>query len=328
MWKGNGVRLVGFVSAVVVTLAACGDDGGDGDAAAGDEEAPEQETAPTIDDLLALGRPLNIAHAGGDGEWPHSTLFAYGQAVEAGADMLELDIRLSADGVVMVHHDDTVDRITEAEGAVADYTAAELQELDAAYSFEAGEWDARDAADADYPYRGVRTGEVDPPEGYTADDFVIPTLRDVAERFPQMPLDIEIKGAGEAGAEAAEALAAELADLDREDSAVVVSFDQATVDHFADAAPDVDVSPGTEDMLAWYTGEGELDEYRIVQVPTVYEGVDVMTPDNIARFEAEDPPVDAWVFMDSMETETEENYQELIDLGVNGIITARPSQFP
>lgn len=332
MSLGTRLGIVGSAAAVALALAACGDDTGDREGADAEAETSEDvlaaESAPTIDDLLTLDRPLNIAHAGGDAEWPHSTLYAYGQSVEAGADMLELDVMLSADGEVMVHHDDTVDRITEAEGPVAELTAEELQELDAAYWFEPAHWDGRDVEDAGYPYRGVRTGEVEPPEGYSADDFAIPTLRDVAERFPHLPLDIEIKGAGAGGAEAAEALASELRELGREDSVVVVSFDQATVDHFAEQAPDVEVSPGTDDLLAWYTGDGDLDGYRILQLPTTYGDIEVFSPENIALFEEADPPLSAWVFMGGHDEENEETYRHYLDLGVDGIITARPGEFP
>lgn len=338
MLNGNGVRTVMLAPAVALAMAGCGDNSTDDAAATSDDSGSAgqaevdgsgiAESAPTIDELLALDRPLNIAHAGGDHEWPHSTLYAYGESVEAGVDMLELDIRLSADGVAMVHHDETVDRLTDAEGPLTDFTEEELQEFDAAYWFEAEPEDNEDDEDASYPYRGVRTGDVDPPEGYTADDFIIPTLRDVAERFPQMPLDIEIKGEGDVGAAAAEALAAELEDLDREDSVVVVSFDQATVDRFAELAPEVEISPGTDDLLDWYSGDGDLSRYRILQLPTVYGDVEVLTPENIAAFEAEDQPLHAWVFMAGDDEETAGNYQHHLDLGVDGIITARPSEFP
>ena len=60
--------------------------------------SPETSGAPTIDELLASPGPLNIAHAGGDQEAPHSTMFAFDSAVAAGADVLELDVQLSGDG--------------------------------------------------------------------------------------------------------------------------------------------------------------------------------------------------------------------------------------
>lgn len=54
---------------------------------------------------------------------------------EWGADMLELDVRLTRDGHVVVIHDDTVDRTTDGSGAVSDFTLAELRELDAGFRF-------------------------------------------------------------------------------------------------------------------------------------------------------------------------------------------------
>src|SRR3712207_9306678 len=52
--------------------------------------------------------PLNIAHQGGEDEFPSNTLYAFRKAVRAGADMLELDIGVTRDGHVIVMHDTTV----------------------------------------------------------------------------------------------------------------------------------------------------------------------------------------------------------------------------
>ena len=51
----------------------------------------------------------------------------------AGTDVLEMDLQMTADGVLVVHHDATVDRRTETTGRVRDLTVVELQELDKAY---------------------------------------------------------------------------------------------------------------------------------------------------------------------------------------------------
>ncbi|MCY3953146.1 MAG: glycerophosphodiester phosphodiesterase family protein [bacterium] len=61
----------------------------------------------------------------------------------AGADVLELDVQLTADNVLIVQHDDTVDRTTEANGPVAERTLAEIQTLDNAYWFAPGRWGDR-----------------------------------------------------------------------------------------------------------------------------------------------------------------------------------------
>ena len=118
--------------------------------------------ASTVADLLALDRPVVAAHGGGDRSYPHSTMYAFVEAALAGTDVLEMDLQMTADGVLVVHHDATVDRRTETTGRVRDLTVLELQELDKAYWFhDRGE--ERDLPDDQYPFRGMRTGDVEPP---------------------------------------------------------------------------------------------------------------------------------------------------------------------
>lgn len=70
-------------------------------------------------------------HRGASAELPENTLAAFRRALEHGAEGIELDVALSADGVAVVLHDTTVDRTTDGSGAVADLTLAELRALDA-----------------------------------------------------------------------------------------------------------------------------------------------------------------------------------------------------
>jgi glycerophosphoryl diester phosphodiesterase len=70
-----------------------------------------------------------IAHRGASGHAPEHTFAAYDLAVAFGADYLEQDVQLSADGALVVIHDDTVDRTTGGTGAVKDLTLAQLQAL-------------------------------------------------------------------------------------------------------------------------------------------------------------------------------------------------------
>jgi glycerophosphoryl diester phosphodiesterase len=74
---------------------------------------------------------LNIGHRGASGEFPENTLPAFAAAIEAGAQMCELDVQLSRDGIAVVIHDDTVDRTTNGVGAVAAMSMAEIRALDA-----------------------------------------------------------------------------------------------------------------------------------------------------------------------------------------------------
>lgn len=279
--------------------------------------------APTIEDLLASEQVLNIAHAGGDVTHPHSTLFGYAESVAAGADVLEMDVQLSADGVVVVIHDLTVDGTTNATGEVAGFTVSELQALDAAWWFCPGCGDNPDASE--YPWRGVATGDVPPPAGYAATDFRIPTLAEVATAFPALPLDIEIKGTTATGAlDTAAALAEELVALGRTDSSVVVSFDSDVVGAFHALAPDVEVSPGLAELVEWYFGGGELaSHYRIIQIPPDYEGIEVLGPEALAK--AADAGLNVWVWPSSRSQENTATYVEWIDLGVDGIIAGDPA---
>lgn len=76
---------------------------------------------------LAAKPPLVIAHRGGRGLWPENTLYTFQRAAELGVDVLEMDVRASADGALVVLHDPTVDRTTEGEGPVNEKTLGEFR---------------------------------------------------------------------------------------------------------------------------------------------------------------------------------------------------------
>lgn len=73
------------------------------------------------------------AHRGYSGKYPENTMLAFRKAIEAGADGVEMDVQLSKDGHVVIIHDETLERTTNATGFVQDYTLAELQSFDAGY---------------------------------------------------------------------------------------------------------------------------------------------------------------------------------------------------
>jgi glycerophosphoryl diester phosphodiesterase len=81
---------------------------------------------------------LNIAHRGASGTFPENTLSAFRAAIDAGADMCELDVQLTRDGAVVVVHDETVDRTTDGKGEVVALTLEEIQRLDAGAKFKGG----------------------------------------------------------------------------------------------------------------------------------------------------------------------------------------------
>ncbi len=271
----------------------------------------------TIDELLALGRPIVLAHTAGEDEFPASTLFGFGESVKAGVDMLDMNVQLTSDGVLVVHHDDTVDRATNGTGAVAEMTSAQVFALDDAYWFTA-DCVCNDQPAEAYIYRGIRTGDVPPPPGYTADDFAVPTLRDVATRFPNLTLNIEIKGNGAPALAAAEVLAEELKQLGIEDNVVMTSFDDEIVTAFQALLPDVEVSPGlgasTEFVLA---GTPLPQGQRILQFPPEFDGIVVITDELIARSKAAGYVI--WVWPNNRDLENLQSYREFLDMGIEGL---------
>jgi glycerophosphoryl diester phosphodiesterase len=275
--------------------------------------------APAIADLL--GRRVVLAHAGGDDDDPHSTPFAFGESVKAGVDVLDLDVRLSGDGVLIVHHDDNVDRTTNGTGPVASMTYAQLHALDNAYWFNTVCNTCKNRPESDYVWRGVRTGAKPPPAGYTPDDFAMTTFRDLAARFPTMPLNIELKGQDTA---AATELAKELQELGRLDSAVVTSFDDDLITAFHALAPEVALSPGLNATTAWVLSGTPLpDGMRILQIPPEYNGVTVLTPDLVARAKAAGYLL--WVWPNGGAYENADGYGRLFAMGVDGVNASKPA---
>jgi glycerophosphoryl diester phosphodiesterase len=77
--------------------------------------------------------PLIIAHRGNSSEQPENTRAAFESALQLGAPLVELDVRLTRDGVAVVIHDATLDRTTDGVGLVAQHTLAEIQALSAGF---------------------------------------------------------------------------------------------------------------------------------------------------------------------------------------------------
>jgi glycerophosphoryl diester phosphodiesterase len=142
----------------------------------------------------ADGRPLNIAHRGARGTAPENTLTAARKAHEFGADLWELDVQLSRDGVPVVFHDETLERTTdimqrpeyEARRPWPVY-AFELSEL---RSLDAGSW----FVNTD-PFGRIAAGRVTSSELDSYLGLIIPTLEEalVLTRDLNWRVNIEIK---------------------------------------------------------------------------------------------------------------------------------------
>ena len=85
--------------------------------------------------LIPRDKPLNVDHRGAMASAPQNTLAAFRSAMKLGAEGVELDVHLSADGVPVAMHNFAVDQTTDGTGRVTDKTLAELKELDAGSKF-------------------------------------------------------------------------------------------------------------------------------------------------------------------------------------------------
>ena len=242
--------------------------------------------------------PIVYAHRGGAALRPENTLAAFDNGFACGAQGLECDVHLSSDGVVVIHHDDTLERTTNGRGPVHGHTAAQLAALDAGFNFSDGT--------GGYPFRGQGIG--------------VPTLREVLARYPSAQLIIELKQGGRTLAErvvddlrAANALA----------RVAIGSFHPdalRTVREIESALPTGATKEETRWALyrSWAGMRIGLTPYREFQVP-VWSG---LTPIVTRRFvraaHRAGVAVKVWTVNDPLQM------RRLLAIGVDALITDRP----
>ncbi len=269
-------------------------------------------------------RVLHIAHQGGETEAPSNTLYAFETALEKGADVLELDVHQTADGHLVVLHDTTVDRTTDGQGRVDSMTLSEIKALDAAYWFVPGEGASHDNPEEDYVHRGIATGDQDPPPGYTAEDFRIPTLEQVLTTFPDELINIEIKRTAPDTEPYEQDLAELLAEHGRSDDTIVVAFQDQSTEAFKAFNQEVDTATGTAETAVFKgssmeVGPGSPSHHVALQVPITFEGIEVVNEDLVEDAHANGLAVHVWTIGDA------ETMRWLIDIGVDGIMTDQPT---
>jgi glycerophosphoryl diester phosphodiesterase len=275
-------------------------------------------------------RVWNIAHQGGENEAPSDTMFAFKTALAKGVEMLELDVHATADGEIVVLHDATVDRTTNGSGSVDELSLAQIQAFDAAHWFVPVKGTTHSAGAGEYVYRGVATGAVPPPAGFSASDFRIPTLREVLETFPGVPTNIEIKNYFPNTVPYEKTLADLLREFGRSDDVIVVSFFDHALELFKFWAPEVHTATATVETALFHTSaRGPLPglpnpRYVAAQVPVVFDAipgapVEVVTPDFVADAHANGLAVHVWTINDVP------TMCALIEMGVDGIMTDFPT---
>jgi glycerophosphoryl diester phosphodiesterase len=284
-------------------------------------------TAPASANPWLERRVMNIAHQGGEAEAPSNTMYAYKRALALGSDMLEVDVHGTADGQLVVMHDGRVDRTTEGSGYVYDMTLEQVQALDAAYDFVPGEGTKGGRPEADYVFRGVRTGAKPPPRGFGPLDFRVPTLEEVLLAYPDVPINIEIKGKADTDVASfmrnAELLAELLGRLGRSDGVIVASFNDLALAHFHQLAPSVGMAPATGAVgLFKLIGTAPPAGTVAFQVPITFTGLTVTDADFVRRAHAGGYGVHVWLSNDG---ENREIYEKLLGYGVDGIMAAEPA---
>lgn len=243
------------------------------------------------------GAPIFAAHRGGARLAPENTMAAFLDARDRwGVDMLEMDVRLSADGVVMVIHDETVDRTTDGTGRVADLPLTALRELDAGARFT--------DLHGEPSFRGRGVG--------------VPTFDEVLEAFPRTRLNVEAKCAE---------VAAPLVEAIRRHGAAHRVLVAAEFERNRRSVRGYEGAWGASRsqlipfwILHRLPGAGRLytPPCDVLQVPRRFRGRPVVTPRLLAEAHARNIPVHVWVVDDPVEM------RDLLARGVDAIQTDRP----
>jgi glycerophosphoryl diester phosphodiesterase len=237
-------------------------------------------------------RPAVYAHRGGAALAPENTLVAFDAGLAAGADGIELDVRLSLDGVAVLMHDPTLDRTTDGSGLVAERTAAELARVDAGYHFDPG---------GGFPFRGRGIG--------------VPSLKDVFGRHPRASMLIELK---EADARLARAVVDQIHAAGAVDRVTVGSFQKGALEAVRALDPAIRTGADMEDVRNGLNGVTGRPAFEAFQVPEVYAGMRIVTPEFVARAHEAGIGVTVWI------VNCEDDMRRLLDWGVDCLITDRP----
>ena len=243
-------------------------------------------------------KPFVFAHRGGAALAPENTLAAFDRGIAAGADGIELDVHLSRDGIPVVHHDRTLERTTDARGAITDLTADELRRVDAGFRF-GGE-------DGRFPFRGQGIG--------------VPALRDVLDRHRDVRVIIEMKMDER---QLGEAVAAEVRRAGAEQRVCIAGYGATSAAAARAALPEVACSACQDEVRwalyrTWACWPVRGVAYGGYQVPEVAGRLRVVSPRFIRYAHAAALRVHIWT------VDGEDEALRLLGWGVDGLISNRP----
>lgn len=212
-----------------------------------DEPKEFKTTNPYITEL---GSTMVSAHRSGGGIFPENSMMAFEGCINSESfktDVFEFDLHITADNILIVLHDGTLDRTTDAvelfgkeENRPEDYTYEELRNLNFGENFEAD--------DGTYPYRGLRGDNI-------PDSLRVAKLEDVLNYLKSngdFGYIIEIKNSGELGYKAADELYRILKENDLLSKAVIGTFHNEVTQYLDDTYPDMLRSASIKEVLSFY----------------------------------------------------------------------------
>lgn len=241
--------------------------------------------------------PLVFAHRGGSTLRPENTIVAFDHGLSFGADGLEFDVRLSSDGVPMVHHDETLERTTSGAGRLSDHTAAALMQLDAGFNFTGLDG-------ASWRGRGCR----------------IPTLQAVLARYADIPVILELKGRDPEVARRAVAQVREAHAMGR---VCFAGFEDVVLRAARAEGADVVSSAAREEIRwflyrSWISAAPKQTAFRAFQVPEMAGRTRVVSPRFVRAARRAGIPVAVWT------VDVPADMSRLLEWGVRGLISDRP----
>jgi len=276
------------------------------------------EAPPCVswDDAFSKPNLLNIAHAGASSIAPQNTLVAGQAAHDAGADVWGVDVRRTADGILVLMHDEALERTTDVEDVfpsrapwkVADFVLAEICLLDA------GSWFSEDD-----PFDQIAQGTVSGDTAASYSGVPVPTLREALEFVAANDwlIDIEVKSPFdvERSVVAAE-LAALVCETETTPRVLVSSFDHGFLRELRRAAPEISIG-----LLSLFPPRNGVEDLQALGADVYLPSVVGFTPGLLSDLEAVGIGVILWTY------NRPSQWEYAADLpGVDGIYTDFPQR--
>ena len=289
--------------------------------------------------------PFLIAHGGGNLEFPDNTLEAFYHAYSIDNNvMLETDVNLTQDGIIILSHDRSLDQktnLTNADVIATNYADLVANEVDFGYQNNISEANGYNTSGVFTKYRDYSGRERTPldvsyPDGVTArheTKFLVTTLEELIIKFPNNLINVEIKQTEDIGLLALEKVITLMDELNTShqtyERIVLATFHneiyQAMEDLQKTSHPQLMFSPETNGVLNFFILQTTLMSvfYRqpvaVFQLPTEQEGLSLTTDLLLNTAHLHNIAVHYWTIND------EATMRELIEKGVDGIMTDRPT---